>query len=213
MSVQVKVSAADIVRWARYLDEMPKKTRPVIARAINDYGAGVADSTAEIIAGRTGLDSHEIRSLIHIREATPDNLTWEMDASAVAPPPSDWQRPWEKRSGKQFEQPTLVKIVTSDDDHTCEICEEAAAKSPYTMEEINQLSAKWKHWEPPAGAVGDRTNLIHPNCRCAIQPWRETRRVSVKFGGKSAPAELLNSRQLGRRVADELKVSIRAVKL
>jgi hypothetical protein len=212
MTATVKVNATDILRWARYLNEMPKRTRPAMARAINAYGEGVADSTAEMIAGRTGLDPHEIRSLIDIKEATPDNLTWEMDATAVAPPPQDWQRPWENRSNKQFEQPTLVKIITSGDDHTCEICQEAAAKSPYTMDEINALSAKWKHWEPPAGAIGERTNLLHPNCRCAIQPWRETRRVSMQFGGKSAPPELLNSRQLGRRIADELKVAIRVLR-
>jgi hypothetical protein len=211
MTPKVKVNATDILRWARYLNEVPKRTRPAMARAINAYGEGVVESTAEVIAGRTGLDANEIRALIEVREATPDNLTWEMDATAVAPPPPDWQRPWEKRDGKQFEEQTLVKIVTSGDDHTCEICAEAAEKSPYTLDEVNQLAAKWKHWEPPAGIGGERTNLIHPNCRCMIQPWRETRRVSVNFGGKSAPPELLNSRQFGRRVADELKVAIKVL--
>jgi hypothetical protein len=212
MTTRLKVNATDILRWARYLNEVPKRTRPAMARAINAYGEGVADSTAEVIAGRTGLDADEIRALIYIKEATPDNLTWEMDATAVAPPPPDWQRPWESRSDRAFQQETLVKIITSGDDHTCEICQEAAEKSPYTLEEVNQLAAKWQHWEPAAGITGERTNLIHPNCRCVIQPWRETRRVSVSFGGKSAPPELLNSRQLGRRIADELKVSIRVIK-
>jgi hypothetical protein len=211
--MQFRVKADDLLRWARYLDEMPKRTRPAIARAINDYGAGVVDGTAQVIADQTGLAMHDIRSLIEIREATPDHLVWEMDASAVATPPPDWERPWEKRSSKAFEQQTLVKIVTSGDDHTCEICEEAALKSPYTMDEINQLSAKWQHWEPAAGTVGARTNLIHPNCRCSIQPWQQTRRLSVQFGGKGAPPELLNARQLGRKVADEIKVTIRAIKI
>jgi hypothetical protein len=213
MTVRVTVNAQALLKWARYLDDVPRQTRPAVARAMNDYGAGVADGKAQSIAAETGLDVHEVRALIDIREATADRLVWEMDASRVAPPPQDWERPWEKRSNKTFEQQTLVKIVTSGDDHTCEICEEAAERSPYTMDEINALSAKWKHWQPASGLVGARTNLIHPNCRCIIQPWQQTRRLSVSFGGKSAPPELLNARQLGRKVADELKVSIRAIRL
>jgi hypothetical protein len=211
MTAQLRVKAQDILKWARYLDQVPRQTRPAVARAINEYGDSVVESTAQAIAGRTGLDAHEIRSLIEIKRATPDNLTWEMDASAVATPPSDWERPWAKRSDQNFQQQTLVKIVTSGDDHTCEICEEAAAKSPYTLEEINQLSKKWQHWQPAAGFAGERTNLIHPNCRCVIQPWRQTRRVGVQFGGKGAPTELLNARQLGKKVAGEIKVAIRAM--
>ena len=213
MTATIRIGALNLLRWARYLDEVPKHTRPAVARAMNDYGAGVAESAAEMIAAETGLDAQEVRTLIEIEEASADNLVWRMDASQVAPPPQDWERPWEKRSGKNFEQQTLVKIVTSGDDHTCEICQEAADNSPYTMDEINQLSHKWQHWEPAAGTVGARTNLIHPNCRCVIQPWQQTRRLSVQFGGKGAPPELLNARQLGRKVADELKVVIRAVKL
>jgi len=213
MTARVKVKADDILRWARYLDAVPKKTRPAVARAINDYGSRAAESYSEMLSARTGLDAHEIRNLIEIKEATPDNLIWEMDASAVAMPPSNWERPWEARSDKTFQQQTLVKIVTSGDDVTCDICAEAALNSPYTMEEIGNLSKRWQHWEPAAGVTGTRTNLLHPNCRCVLQPWRETRRLSVSFGGKSAPPELLNARQFGRRVADELKVVIRAIKL
>jgi hypothetical protein len=209
----IKIRAADALKWARFLDEIPKRTRPAIARAINDYGEGVADGTAAAIAEETGLDPHEVRALIDIKEATADHLVWEMDATAAAPPPQDWQRPWDTRSNKAFEQQALVNIITSGDDHTCEICEEAAEKSPYTMDEINQLAAKWKHWEPPAGVVGTRTNLLHPNCRCAVVPFRSQRRMSVTFSGKGAPTELLSARQLGVRVADEMRVMIKAIKV
>jgi hypothetical protein len=209
----VRVDASAFLKWARYLDEIPKRTRPAVARAMNDYGRGVVDGTAQVIADQTGLAMHSVRDMIEVEEATPNHLVWKMDASAVAVPPQDWERPWDKRSNKAFEGDTLVKIVTSGDDHTCEICAEAAAKSPYTMEEINQLSLKWQHWEPAAGLVGARTNLIHPNCRCVIQPWQQTRRLEMKFSGKGAPPELLNARQLGRKVADELKLTIRAIKL
>lgn len=211
MAVALKIQAVNILQWSRYLNEVPKRTRPAIAKAMNEYGDGVANSAAEAIATATGLDVHEVRALIDVEEATAENLTWRMDATQAAPPPQDWTRPWDSRSGKPFEP--LVKIVTMGDHVTCEVCEEAAANSPYTMDEINNLAAKWQHWEPPAGVVGERTNLIHPNCRCAIQPWKSERKVAVSFGtGKAAPVELLNARQLGRKVADELRVTIRAIK-
>ena len=211
MTARISINADDLLRWARYLNEVPKRTRPAVARAMNDYGRGVVDSTAQAIAGETGLSAYDVRSMIEVKEATADDLTWKMDATAVAKS-EDWERPWDKREDGGFDKNTLVKIVTSGDETTCEICQEAAEKSPYTMEEINALSARWKHWEPDAG-LGARTNLLHPNCRCSLQPWQQTRRVSVKFGGKGAPPELLNARQLGRRVADEMKVTIRAIKL
>jgi hypothetical protein len=213
MSVLVKANFDALLKWSRYLDEVPKRTRPAIANALNDYGRGVARSKAEAVAAETGLDPDDVLNLIEVDEATADNLVWKMDASKVATPPPDWERPWEKRSDSAFQQQTLVKIVTSGDATTCEICRDAASKNPYTMEEINTLAAKWQHWEPEAGIVGERTNLLHPNCRCIIQPWQQTRRMSVRFGARGAPEELLNARQLGRRVADEIKVAIRAVKL
>lgn len=213
MSILVKANFDALLKWGRYLDEVPKRTRPAIARALNDYGRGVARSKAQAVAAETGLDVEDVLNLIEVDEASAENLVWKMDASKVATPPPDWERPWEKRSDKAFQQQTLVKIVTSGDETTCEICQDAAAKSPYTMEEINVLSAKWQHFDPGTAVVGERTNLLHPNCRCAIQPWQQTRRLSMRFGARGAPEELLNARQLGRRVADEIKVAIRAVKL
>ncbi|HEY6613492.1 MAG TPA: hypothetical protein VIZ32_03210 [Vicinamibacterales bacterium] len=211
MTARISVNAADLLKWARYLDDVPKQTRPAIARAMNDYGRGVLDSTAAAIAEQTGLPVAEVRGQIDIKQATSNDLTWKMDASKVAKS-DDWERPWDRREDKSIDQQALVKIVTSGDESTCEICEEAASRSPYTMEEINSISAKWKHWQPETG-LGARTNLLHPNCRCMLQPWRQTRRVAVKFGGKGAPPELLNARQLGRKVADEMKVTIRAIKI
>ena len=122
MSASFKVSSTDLLRWARYLDEVPKQTKAAVARAMNDYGRGVADAKAAAIAAELDLNAFDVRSLITVREATPGNLRWEMDATAIAKrSPEDWARPWASRSNKDFEQPVLVKIVTSGDDHTCEI--------------------------------------------------------------------------------------------
>ena len=211
MTVRISVKADALLKWSRYLDEVPKRTRPAIARAINDYGHGVLESTAETIAAQTGLSVTDVRNQIRVKQATTNDLTWSLDATQLGKP-KDWERPWNKRGGKNFDQDTLVKIITSGDESTCEVCEEAASRSPYTMDEINNLMAKWKHWEPEVGA-GARTNLLHPNCRCVLQPWQQTRRMEVRFTGKGAPSELLNSRQLGQKVADAVKVTIRAIKL
>jgi hypothetical protein len=212
MTTRLKVDASGILEWSAYLDQIPKKTKPAIAKALNDYGRGVAAGAAEMIAQNYDLDPHEVLKEIDIREATPERLVWEMDASTVAPPPPDWERPWDKRSTSEFDKQNLVNIVTVGDHVTCEICEEAEENSPYTMEEINNLAAKWQHWEPPAGVTGTRTNLLHPNCRCSIVPYRPQRNVAVQFGGgKSAPRELFTARQLGKKVADEIRVSIRAI--
>ena len=208
---RLSINATDLLKWARFLDDVPRRTRPAVARAMNDYGRGVLESAVQSIAEETGLSAADVRNRIEVKEASSGDLTWKMDTTKVAPS-KDWERPWDKRSDKDVDQQALVKIVTSGDESTCEICEEAASRSPYTMEEINSLSAKWKHWQPETG-LGARTNLLHPNCRCSLQPWRQTRRVAVKFGGKGAPPELLNARQLGRKVADEMKVTIRAIKL
>ena len=211
MTARISVKADDLLKWSRYLDEVPKRTRPVIARAINDYGHGVLESTAETIAAQTGLSVTDVRNQIKVKQATSNDLSWSLDATALGKS-KDWERPWDKRSDKTIEPEALVKIITSGDETTCEVCEEAASRSPYTMTEINNLVAKWKHWEPAAGG-GARTNLLHPNCRCVLQPWQQTRRMEVRFTGKGAPSELLNSRQLGQKVADAVKVTIRAIKL
>ena len=210
--IRLKIDASALLKWSRYLEQIPKQTRPAVARALNDYGAGVVRSAAERIAAQDDLDPNEILSMITVEEATSENLLWRMDASQVVAAKQDWSRPWAERDTKTFQQQTLVKIVTSGDEHTCDVCEEAAMRSPYTKAEIEALAQKWKGWTGKEGSAGERTNLIHPNCRCMTQPWKTPRRVSVKFGGKGAPTELLNARQLGKRVADEMKVTIRAIK-
>ena len=122
-STRIKIDADDLLKWARYLDEVPKQTRPAIARAMNDYGNSLLDSAASTIASKTGLAASDVRNQIVVKRATSSDLTWKMDASKVAPQ-VEWERPWNKRSDKEFEKETLVKIITSGDEHTCEICEE-----------------------------------------------------------------------------------------
>jgi hypothetical protein len=206
----IDVKLDDLLRWTRYLDELPPHLPAALARGLNFYGEQTVRGMAETLADQYGLETGAVMNLIVVRRASPGNLKFEADASAVARADPQWLRPWQERDIKTFEQDTLLKIVTVGDRHDCEICEEMAQKSPWTKREIDQMAAKWAGWHGASGpAPGERTNLVHPNCRCVTQPWTSTRRLKMTFAGKGAPAELFSTRQLGRIMADELKVTIR----
>lgn len=210
--LNVRVNSADLQRWSRFLEQVPRKGKAALARAINAYGKQVVRSAAEAISEQTDLQVDDIMDLIEVSEATPENIVWSMDASAVTPAAS-WERPWDQRETSEFGKQALVKIVTAEDEAVCPVCEEAAANSPYSIDEINVMKAKWKDYEPPTNPLGrEYTNLVHPRCRCLLQSWSMTRRLPVNMGaGHTAPRELLNARQLGARVAAELKVELKVV--
>lgn len=208
--IGVAVEASGLLRWSRYLNEVQRATPAALARALNAYGEGVARGKAQALADKHDLSWSEVLGMIEVREATPGKLEWSMDSSALE---GDTMRAMPKRSGKDFEAQTLVKVVNSGDGKVCPICEEAAEKSPWAIYELDEFlarhgnfAAEHPDWEQ---GPGERTNLLHPNCRCTTQPWASKRRVSVTFGAKGAPPELFTARQLGERVADELKVAIR----
>src|SRR5262252_2326773 len=129
--LKYKVDASDLLHWARFLDEMPRRTKPAMARALNTYGEGVLRSVVDSIAERTDLPSGAIFNAINVKEASPDDLIWEMDASQVLPGAMDWERPWESRDTKQFENDLLLKVVTSGDHTVCDVCNQVAENSPY----------------------------------------------------------------------------------
>ena len=208
--IRFAVDGAGLLKWSRYLDHIQQRTPEALARALNDYGEGVARGKAQAIADKHDLWWTEVLSMFEIREATPQRLEWRMDASALE---GDTLGRMPTRDTKQFERETLVKIVTSGDGRVCPICQEAVDKSPWALYELDEFLAKHhnflaehKDW---VQGPGERTNLLHPNCRCVTQPWASKRRMSLTFGGKSAPPELFTARQLGERVAAELKVAIR----
>jgi hypothetical protein len=208
--ISVAIDAAGILRWSRYLDAVRARTPKALADALNAYGEGVARGKAQAIADEHDLSWSEVLSMIEVREATPGRLEWSMDSSALES--DDVMRQMPKRSGKDFEAQTLVKVVTSGDGNVCPICDEAADKSPWAVYELDEFVARHGNFltEHPdwTQGPGERSNLLHPNCRCTTQPWASKRRVSVTFGAKGAPPELMTARQLGERVAAEMRVAI-----
>lgn len=217
--MRLKVNASDLLHWARYYDELPRHTKPAIARALNTYGSGVVEEIVRQVAAKNNWDPDQVRQRIIVKPADADDLTYKMDASLVVPQSQSWNRPWQTRDNSAFEQNTLVKVITVDDGFDCDICRQIAAEGPYTMQQVNDMQARWADYTPPTPNIhpGTITNLVHPRCRCTTQPWSSYRRLPVAFQGQSgsvgaAPTRLFTMKQLGKALQDELSVTIRAVR-
>jgi hypothetical protein len=213
--ITVETHAEDLLRWARYIDDIPRKTKVASARALNAYGELVRTNAAKFYAEQYDLDVDEVAALIDVKEANPQDLSWSMDASRIVRTDTDYgERNWDHRDTGAFEQQTLVKLVTMEDESVCPRCEEAAANSPYTMGEIDDMRHAWENYEPPTPPAGDweYTNTVHPRCRCVLQSWTSTRRLEVTFGQPgAAPPELLTGRQFAKKVLEEMAVELKVI--
>jgi hypothetical protein len=214
--MEIKVDASDLLKWARFYEDMPRMTKRALARALNTFGEGMVRETIRVIAEKNGWDPDVVRSRMVVHEADDHDLEFIMDASAVVAPSQDWNRPWDQRDTSAFEQDSLVKIVTMDDGYDCEICKAIAEAGPYPLSEVLIMQAKWAEYVPPTPniAPGPITNLIHPRCRCQSAPWSSYRRLPVNFQGEggnvgSSPHHLMTMKQLGRAVKDEIVTEIK----
>jgi hypothetical protein len=198
-----------MLKWTTYLGKIPERSNAAIVRGVNAYGQQVVRTWAEQLADRAGLEPGAVMRLIVIKEARGGKHEFVADASAILNSNPAWQRPWQERDQSAYERDTLVKIITSHDESTCEICLEAARNGPYTLRQVKDMALKWAHFQGKGGK-GFATNLLHPNCRCVYQPFTATRRLPVSVGGTArAPKIPMTARQLGQLVAAELKISIR----
>lgn len=125
-----------------------------------------------------------------------------MDATAVFFKDSpNWERPWAKPGDNTFAQQQLLQIVTSGDGMVCEVCQQATNK-PWTVEDINNMKARWANFQPPHAVIGERTNLVHPNCRCRTIPWLPSRQLNVQFATTPpTPPVVLTVRELSQAIA------------
>lgn len=214
--MQIKVDASDLLKWARFYDDMPRMTKRALAKALNTFGEGVVRETIRSISEKNGWDPDVVRSRLIVQEAEPDDLEFVMDASAVVAPAQNWQRPWDQRDTTAFEQDSLVKIITMDDGYDCDVCRRIAEEGPYALSEVLAMQAKWAEYVPPTPniAPGPITNLIHPRCRCQSQPWSSYRRLPVAFQGEggnvgSTPPRLMTMKGLAKAVKDEVVTAIK----
>lgn len=157
------IDASDLLRWARVGEDAEMETRPALARALNAFGERIVDTVAEEIEENTGLQG--VRDDIVVYQADANRLLWEMDASKAVPAGTQWGREWTEQPGAEEFAVDRLWVIKNDyyDDDCCEVCKEIIEGGPITTEQLNNLSIKWAHWEPPASVKGDRSNLIHPN--------------------------------------------------
>jgi hypothetical protein len=204
--IQLEIDADDLLKWARFMEEVPKKTPAAIARALNTVGDNVLRVSTDYLAESTGLDTVDIMPLITVKEATPQDLSWSMDARAITLQPSpNWERPWESPGDQTFQSQQLLQIVTSGDDNVCPVCAQAALDSPYTAEDISALAARWKDYEPSTPSLGELTNLLHPRCRCVTMPWQSSRQLNVNFAATPPMAPVtMTAKDIGEALATEL---------
>jgi hypothetical protein len=205
----IEVDTSDLLRWARYLNTVTKKTKPAIARALNTVGDNAVKTATEYIAEQMGFDPDDVADMIIVKRASPDDLSFEINMQKIG---SGDSRSWDGRDGSDssFEKNTLVKIVTSGDEKVCQLCLDAAENSPYTLEEVNDMNPLKS--DDAGGLLA--TEIVHKNCRCMVQNWQATRQLPVRLsgvGGDAAPPELFTMRQLGQAIAGELEVVIKAV--
>lgn len=224
--MQLKVDASDLLKWARYYENIPRVTKPALARALNTYGNGVVQEVVRVVSDQNGWDPDAVRQRIVTTEADPQHLEYSMDASlvTVGNAQTDWSRDWSNRDTSNFDQDTLVQIITSGDACVCPVCEQVAEDGPYTMQQLNDMQAQWACYVPPTPniAPGVITNLVHPRCRCVAQPWTSYRRLPVSgfapegSGGNVAstpPMRQMSMRQLAKALAPELLDELRQLKI
>lgn len=210
--ISVQINVAQLLKLGDRLKTISRDTRRKAAFALNKAGAQMMMVAAQKLATDAGLELNEVLDLMTVKKATANDLTYEIDASAVLPLAEEegkWQRPWDTRRSADNSK-RLLKIVDYHDERVCPICEEAAENSPYTAAEIQNMQAKWAHYTPPYEVEGTRTNLIHPNCRCIVTPWRKrAAATTIRADSRSFIAEGIG-KKIGRTLLQEFKATIKA---
>ena len=162
--IEIKIQYDDLLKWGEQLEEFCKDVPMMFSSVLNKLGNSALETSIDYLSAQTGLDNVDVRNATLVLEATPQDLIWAMDARSVTLEPSpNWARPWQAPGDNTFSQQQLLRVVTSGDGRVCEICA-AAAEKPWTVEDINAAAAKWKDFQPPYPVVGERSNLLHPNC-------------------------------------------------
>jgi len=206
------VNIDPLLAWAKRLGKLPKRTPYAAARALNQYGETIIKRAAQQIARQSGLDPSVVEDGIKVKKATASDLSWSLDASElVLAGDMAWQRPWDTRDDSDIDKDRLVQIIAHQD--CCEVCAEIVADNPYTVGQVQTMAQKWKDYVPKHTPPGERSNLIHPNCRCAVTAWSNNRaQVPVVFGGGNATeAAVFTREELAVVVANELRIELAAI--
>jgi hypothetical protein len=172
VSIEFRVDFRHLVQRIVELRQLPEQLTKSLAQGLNKYSEELVELIVMEFARQTGQSESDARQQVSVeKRATPNDLSTEIAQDFAG---LGWSSPGQVSAG------TLVNIVTMDDGNDCPICQDYAARSPYSLAEIASIRKKWEHYAGHAG--GDtRTNLIHPNCRCVLQPWRRRDPVTGRF--------------------------------
>lgn len=189
----IRVDTSSLLNWARMVGtQAPRKSKASIARSLNTLGDNVVLTLTRSLARDTGLSEGTVAGLLQVRRANPNNLRIEIDASEVNRRAKDRlsTEPFDMDRG-DFAQDELVIVKTMEDEIVCEECSFIAKNSPYPYAEARALIPH------------------HPHCRCRLEKFQPTkRRVAVNVGTEAK--EKMTVTQIGRLVADEMRVVLKA---
>lgn len=171
--LNVAVEAKGLLKFARYLGDVPKMTNKNLAAALNVAGDNVTRQVIETISLSSGLDRELVRRMIKVKKASEGSLRWTIDVSDVWKPTGP-TRQLPKRAfpgtpiAERVTPEQLVKVVTTGDGRVCPICEQIKRGGPYTLTEVRNMSARLNHYGG---------GLFHPHCRCGTAPFNPTRKL------------------------------------
>ena len=215
MALLFSIDASDLMKLADDWEKTIPNVNAALATALNKVGNEISDVTADYWSSVTSVPKQAVRSLFQINEARPDRLRWEMDATAAAiDAPSEvvWKRLLKQRSDLASDM-TLVRILTHP--MCCDICDEIAENGPYPLSQIVKLQ------EDAMGKVprdyvsklpGIRTNLLHPLCRCAVQPYNMPMRKFEMHLHPQTPRPIMTPEDMARIISTHLGVLLKIVK-
>ena len=198
------VDVSDLRRTMRGLDESSRKTKPALAKSINEVGDGLVSIVASNLARDTGLALEQVRGLMRVKRATRNDLSYDVIVNnrLLEDDPITLEGRRESSDFGKRQPRALVIIVNQKDDLVCMDCEELQAAGPMPIEAAREHIPK------------------HPNCRCIILPYvAKGKRLPVtmtsltgtdparRSGGRQNKEMTL--RQMAQSILDNTKTNIR----
>lgn len=197
--INYSINPTSLLKWARYLEEVPAKTNKNIALSLNTVGENVVRELSLKLSVSTGMDPETVRRLIKVRRATESSLKWSVDIADVLEP-TGAKRTLPKRqmaageAEQRIKTEQLVNVVTMRDDRVCPICDDIRTNGPYTPQEVEAMSARLNHYGG---------GLFHPHCRCGTTPFNPARRLIAGRGDHFGNAAM--KQVTVKQIADEVR--------
>lgn len=188
--ISLNVDTSALARYTKRLKSIPPKNKAAIARALNEVGNGVVRELAQSVAKDTRMPVERVRALITTHRASAANMTFSIRMKA----PAEDEKGTRKRG--EFVEGSLVIVVTRGDDKVCQVCQDIADGSPYTIEDARALI-------PHGGPLGDH------NCRCELRPFYTRQKLQAKT--ETGQPMQLTMKQLAAKVREYTALNLRAM--